>query len=121
MPIPRILLPLSMLAVMPVLRTDSVVTASWYGAHEEGRPTASGCAFHARELTAAHRVLPLGSVVLVSRGERSVVVVINDRGPFVRGRGIDLSKAAAERLGMIDVGVAPVRAQVIGYRVLQCR
>jgi rare lipoprotein A len=110
-----------MLAVMPVLSADSTLTASWYGVREEGRMTASGCAFHAAALTAAHRVLPLGTELLVSRGGRSVLVTVNDRGPYVRGRQLDLSRGAAERLGMIDVGVARVQAQVVGYRVLQCR
>jgi rare lipoprotein A len=106
---------------MPVLRADSTLTASWYGAHEEGRATASGCAFHAAALTAAHRSLPMGTVLLVSRGERAVVVTVNDRGPYIRGRQLDLSLGAAERLDMVDAGVAKVRAQVIGWRALQCR
>jgi rare lipoprotein A len=120
-PISRILPTLSLLAVMPVLCADSTLTASWYGSREEGRTTASGCAFHAAALTAAHRILPLGTVLEVRRGGRAVEVTVNDRGPYVRGRQLDLSRGAAERLGMINVGVTQVRARVVGYRVLQCR
>ena len=82
--------------------------ASWYGPGFHGRPTASGERFNTNALTAAHRTLPLGSRVLVTNRQtgRSVVVRINDRGPFVAGRVIDLSRAAARAIGIN--GVAPV-------------
>jgi rare lipoprotein A len=87
--------------------------ASWYGSRHHGRRTASGERFDQHALTAAHRSLPFGSKVRVTNlsNQRSVVVRINDRGPYARGRIIDLSRAAAERLGMLSRGVAPVRLE----------
>jgi len=84
--------------------------ASWYGREYEGRPTASGEIFDSSQLTAAHPYLPFGTVVVVTNlhNNRSVTVRINDRGPFVPGRIIDVSRAAAEQLDMIITGTAPV-------------
>lgn len=89
--------------------------ASWYGGDFHGRPTASGAVYDQFRLTAAHRLLPLGSVVRVTNAEngRAVEVVINDRGPFIKGRIIDLSYAAAEQLGGVDPGTLPVVVEVI--------
>jgi len=78
--------------------------ASWYGPGFAGRKTASGERFNPAEYTAAHRTLPFGSKVRVTHGERSVIVRINDRGPFHGGRVIDLSQAAAEDLGIRGAG-----------------
>ena len=85
-------------------------TASYYGERFAGRPTASGEIFDPGELTAAHRSLPFGSRVLVTSEQtgQSVVVTINDRGPFHGNRVIDLSKAAASRIGLIRQGSGPV-------------
>jgi rare lipoprotein A len=85
-------------------------TASWYGDPFHGRPTASGEPFDKNALTAAHRTLPFGTRLRVTYPAtgRSVVVRVNDRGPFVPGRDLDLSQAAAERLGLIRAGVARV-------------
>lgn len=90
-------------------------TASYYGQHWQGRKTASGSRFDLRKLTAAHRSLPLNSRVRVTNLEnaKSVTVLINDRGPYVDGRVIDLSTAAARRLGMVKEGLAPVRIAVL--------
>lgn len=85
--------------------------ASWYGNEHHGRTTASGERFDQNAMTAAHRSLPFGTMVTVTLGDRSVRVRINDRGPFIAGRIIDLSRAAAERLGMVQRGVAPVCLQ----------
>ena len=95
---------------------DQVGEASWYGPGFQGRKTASGVRFNMNALTAAHRSLPFGTQVRVTNVEngRTVVVTINDRGPFAGGRIIDLSKAAAGRLGMIRQGVARVRVEAIG-------
>ena len=85
-------------------------TASFYGAELAGRRTASGERYDPEAMTAAHPTLPLGAevtVVAVATGRR-VVVVINDRGPFTGGRDIDLSRRAAEKLGIIEKGVAKV-------------
>jgi hypothetical protein len=89
--------------------------ASWYGNDFHGRPTASGEVYDQDKLTAAHRRLPLGSVVRVINAEngRKVEVMINDRGPFVNGRIIDLSLAAAERVGMVEAGTSPVWLEVV--------
>jgi rare lipoprotein A len=85
-------------------------TASWYGEPFHGLETASGQVFDMNQLTAAHRELPFGAEVTVIhlRTGVSVSVVINDRGPCIDGRDIDLSKAAARALGMVDEGLAPV-------------
>jgi rare lipoprotein A len=92
--------------------------ASWYGPGFHGNRTANGERYDMHRLTAAHRTLPLGSVAQVrslSNG-RTVTVRINDRGPFARGRIIDLSLAAAEGLGMIGQGTDRVEMRVIGYQ-----
>jgi rare lipoprotein A len=84
--------------------------ASWYGHQHHGRETASGESFDMTGLTAAHRDLPFGTrlqVTLVKTG-RQVVVTINDRGPFIEGRDLDLSYAAARQLGMVEAGLAAV-------------
>jgi len=84
--------------------------ASWYSVASSSSKTASGERLDDRALTAAHRTLPFGTKVKVKCTEsgRSVVVRINDRGPYVRGRVIDLSKAAAERIGIIQKGLTKV-------------
>jgi rare lipoprotein A (peptidoglycan hydrolase) len=89
--------------------------ASWYGAGFHGRPTASGEIYDQNKMTAAHRILPLGSVVRVINAENGKMaeVTINDRGPFVNGRIIDLSLAAAEGLGMVKAGTSPVMLEVV--------
>jgi rare lipoprotein A len=85
-------------------------TASWYGERFHGLQTASGQIFDMNQLTAAHRELPFGAeVTVIHLGTgASVSVVINDRGPCIDGRDIDLSKAAARALGIVDEGLAPV-------------
>jgi rare lipoprotein A len=90
-----------------------VGVASWYGPGFHGRLTASGERFDQNDLTAAHRKLPLGAEVKVTNLEngRSVIVEINDRGPYIKGRVIDLSKGAARRLGIVEEGVAKVRVE----------
>jgi rare lipoprotein A len=89
--------------------------ASFYGPGFEGRRTASGEIFDANELTGAHRSLPFGTRVRVTNLEnkKRVVVKITDRGPFVRGRVIDLSHRAAQELGFASLGTVPVRLEVL--------
>jgi rare lipoprotein A len=89
--------------------------ASWYGPGFDGRPTASGEPFDQTALTAAHPSLPFGTTVRVRalRNGRSVVVRINDRGPFVEGRVIDLSREAARRIGLERRGVGRVTLEVL--------
>lgn len=88
--------------------------ASWYGGGFHGQRTASGSRFDQHALTAAHRSLPLGTEVTVTNIDngKSVTVVINDRGPYVRGRVIDLSKRAARDLGFVEDGLAKVAIAV---------
>jgi len=92
--------------------------ASWYGPGFRGKPTASGETFRPYKMTAAHKQLPFGTVVRVVRVDdgRSVRVVINDRGPFISGRIIDLSKRAGKRIGLMEDGTTPVRLYVVGCR-----
>jgi rare lipoprotein A len=89
--------------------------ASWYGGKFQGRRTASGEIFDTNQLTAAHRSLPFGTLVLVTNLEngKSATVRINDRGPFVLGRIIDLSMVAATAIGLAGRGVAPVRIEPV--------
>lgn len=100
--------------------------ASWYGEPYHGRPTASGPIYDQHALTAAHRTLPFGTRIAVTRLDtgRRVEVVVNDRGPFVAGRIVDVSRAAAERLQLIGPGVARVRIEVLargdGMRGSRC-
>src|SRR5579871_5285503 len=86
--------------------------ASFYG-NESGRQTASGQRFNQEAMTAAHRTLPFGTKLRVTHGGRSVVVTINDRGPFIRGRVLDLSTGAARAIGLTSAGVGHVTAEVI--------
>jgi rare lipoprotein A len=91
-------------------------TAAWYGRKFNGRKTASGQRFNASALTAAHPSLPFGSRVKVTntKNKRSVVVVINDRGPSSPGRIVDVSQAAAQRLGFTRAGTTEVTLEVVG-------
>ena len=90
-----------------------LVTASWYGERYRGKPTASGELFDPDKLTAAHRRLPFGTRVRCQLGNRFVVVTITDRGPFVKGREIDLSRAAFQRLANTDAGLIQIRMKVL--------
>jgi rare lipoprotein A len=86
--------------------------ASFYG-NESGSRTASGQRFNQNALTCAHRSLPFGTQLKVTHGDRSVIVTVNDRGPFVRGRVLDLSTAAARAVGITGAGVGRVVAEVM--------
>lgn len=115
----------NVVAPQPEVRPDPTIrrrgkptlvgAASWYGPGFHGEKTASGKIFDQSRLTAAHKSLPLGSRVKVTNlnNGNSVVVEITDRGPFVRGRIIDLSESAARTLDMIDSGTAPVRIEIL--------
>ncbi len=95
--------------------TVQIGIASWYGGEFHGRRTSSGEIFDQNEMTAAHPTLPFGTIVEVTNLEngRAATVRINDRGPFVRGRIIDLSYAAARVLGVVGPGTARVRIEVV--------
>jgi len=89
--------------------------ASWYGPGFQGRKTASGARYNQNAMTAASRTLPLGTRVMVTNLDngKKAEVTINDRGPYVDDRIIDLSRAAARKIGMIKPGTAPVRIDII--------
>jgi len=99
-----------------VLRRSQIGTASFYHTALVGRPTASGDPYSEVALTAAHRTLDLGTRVRVTNlaNSRSVVVTVNDRGPYVRGRIIDLSRRAALMLGFVHEGIARVKIDPLG-------
>ena len=137
MPPPRALRTLALAASLPLLAStwacSSVPlrhpdpthtergTASWYGKPFDGRPTASGETYDMDAYTAAHRELPFGSLVEVTNLEngRTVRLRINDRGPFVDGRMIDVSRAAARELDMVGPGTARVEIKVVGLAASQ--
>jgi rare lipoprotein A len=99
--------------------SKQITRASWYGKSFQGKPTAGGGIFNLHHLTAAHRTIHLGSKVKVTelRSGRSVVVQITDRGPFLPGRDIDLSYAAARQLGIVRRGVAAVRLELLDHEL----
>jgi rare lipoprotein A len=101
--------------VPPTTGVEEVGFASWYGAQHQGRRTASGEVFDMNQLTAAHRTLPFGTRLLVTNRDtsRSTEVRVNDRGPFVEGRVLDVSYAAARQLGAVGAGIFPVRLRVL--------
>lgn len=124
-PAARLVLALATLPISAVAQDDpgpqrpafeQTGKASWYGADFHGRKTASGVPFDQHAMTAAHRTLPMGTRVRVTSLEtgRAILVRINDRGPFIDGRIIDLSKRAAAELGMEEVGVVPVKVEALG-------
>lgn len=91
--------------------------ASWYGPGFQGNRTANGEIYDMNGISAAHKSLPFGTIVRVVDLDtgRSVVVRINDRGPFIEGRIIDLSKGAAEKLGIVDKGIARVGLRIVRW------
>ena len=99
-----------------ILESD-VGTASFYGKEFAGKPTASGEIFDPSAITAAHREYSFGTMVRVInlKNRKSVVVRINDRGPFIKGRIIDLSSGAAAKIGMLQDGIARVRLEVLEW------
>jgi len=99
----------------PHAAQKALAIASWYGTKFQGRRTSSGERFDLRKLTAAHKTLPLGSLVKLTYPTtgRSVIVRINDRGPWLKGRDFDLSEAAATKLGMHEAGVVPVEMALV--------
>lgn len=91
--------------------------ASWYGSDFHGKKTSNGEIYNMYALTAAHKTLPMNTMLRVTNlnNGRNVVVRVNDRGPFVAGRVVDLSKTAASQINMIGTGTAPVRVEVLGF------
>lgn len=101
--------------VPPVAGREEVGMASWYGAPHHGRRTASGEVYDMHQLTAAHKTLPFGTRVLVTNRDtsQSAEVRVNDRGPFVEGRILDVSYAAARLLGAVGPGIIPVSVRIL--------
>ncbi len=101
----------------PIPVNTQVGVASWYGPGFQGRPTASGPPFDMNAMTCAHRHLPLGTRIKVTdlRNCRSLILRVNDRGPYVAGRVLDVSRAAAKYLGFLGAGLAPVRIEIVSY------
>ena len=89
------------------------MTASWYGPGFHGRIGANGRPFDAARVSAAHRTLPLGTMLEVSYEGRSLVVIVTDRGPYWPNRQLDLSESAAQLLGFIEAGVVPVKVRIV--------
>ena len=91
--------------------------ASWYGEAFHGKPTSSGEIYNMYDLTAAHKLMPLGTVAKITNleNDQSVVVKINDRGPFIEGRIIDLSYSAAREIGMAEKGLSRVEIEVMKW------
>lgn len=104
-------------AAVPPAFTLEEGLASWYGGKFQGRLTSSGEVFDTNLMTAAHKTLPFGTVVKVTNlaNGRSTVVKINDRGPFIEGRIIDLSRAAAVQIDMVGTGTARVSVEVLSF------
>ncbi len=90
-------------------KVSRTMTASYYGHEFAGLPTASGPDFDPKKLTAAHKTLPLGTKLLVRHEDKSVEVTVTDRGPYIKGREVDLSRAAAKEVGIIRPGTAEVQ------------
>ncbi len=115
----RLAIPLALLLAATIASADAEMDgiASWYGGKFHGRLTSSGEVFDTNEMTAAHKTLPFGTLVRVTNLDngKTTVVKINDRGPFVEGRIIDLSRAGADALDMVGIGVARVTLDIIGF------
>ena len=107
-----------MVAPRPTDAITQIGVASWYGEAFDGNPTASGETYDMNGLTAASRTLPMGTKLKVTnlRNHRSLVLKVNDRGPYIPGRFLDVSKAAAEQLGFKRAGLALVEVKVVRPR-----
>ena len=103
--------------LQPTKAISEIGLASWYGEDFHGNPTANGEVYDMNGLTAASRDLPLGTKLKVTnlRNNRSLVLRVNDRGPYIPGRFLDVSKAAAEQLGFMRAGLALVETEVVRY------
>jgi peptidoglycan lytic transglycosylase len=104
-------------APKPSSAVSEIGVASWYGEQFQGNPTASGEVYDMNGLTAANRDLPLGTRIKVTnlRNKRSLILRVNDRGPYISGRFLDVSKTAAKRLGFMNAGLALVEMEVVRF------
>ncbi len=112
-----VLMSAPLVQAQPTASSETIITgsASWYGAELNGRTTASGEPFDMDDLTAAHPTLPFGTIVRVTNQDngKSVIVRVNDRGPFSGKRVIDLSRKAAKSIGMLKRGVGRVKIEIL--------
>lgn len=99
--------------MLPWVVASAIMTASWYGPYFHGRETANGERYNMYGMTAAHKTLPFNTRLKVTYKGKTVVVRINDRGPYIKGRDLDLSYGAAKRLGMTGAGVVTVRVEFL--------
>lgn len=97
------------------INNDSITTISYYSNKHHGKKTASGKMFNMNSLTAAHRTLPFGTRVKITnlKNNKSVIVVINDRGPFVKNRGFDLSKSAFKQISSLKYGKIKIKYKIL--------
>lgn len=107
-PSPVVLPPI---APRAVVQPTELLVASWYGEPYHGRLAASGERFDQEAMTCAHRSLPFGTLLFLRLGERTAIVRVTDRGPWIKHRDLDLSKAAARQLGMLEAGEAIVEVR----------
>jgi len=105
------------LAIPQEREKSQIGVASWYGEECQGNNTASGEVFDLNGLTAAHRDLPLGTRITVTnlRNHKTILLRVNDRGPSIEGRLIDVTWGVAKRLGFLQAGLTPVRVEVVAY------
>lgn len=103
---------------MPAAAQQTHGKATFYGNRAHGQRTSDGSRYHKDSLTCAHRTLPFGTLLKVTNkaNGKEVIVRVTDRGPYVAGRVVDLSRAAARELGMLNMGVAPVVVEAVGYQ-----
>lgn len=100
-------------SALPVRASRMLMLASWYGREHAGRITASGEVFDPSLLTCAHKTLPFNTLLRLQVAGHTAIVRVNDRGPFVKDRDLDISMAAAEQLGMIDAGLAVLSVEEV--------
>lgn len=99
------------------LHGEHKMVASYYGGRWDGRKTASGEIFDEESMTAAHKTLPLGTILEVTNPQngKTIKVTVNNRGPYIRGRDLDLSYGAAKRLDFVRSGVTPLKVRQVGH------
>lgn len=107
---PKIAMVVALLALLSTPAKAEAVTASWYSM---GHTTANGEPYNPDGLSCAHKTLPFGTKLRVTYRGRSAICRVNDRGPFIQGRSIDLSRGMARAIGMLDAGVARVDIQIV--------
>lgn len=101
------------IVIMLLIATPTMANEVWASWYKHGTRTANGERYNPYGLTVAHKTLPFGTILRLTRGDKSVIVRVNDRGPFIRGRTLDLSLGAAQKLGCIESGICKVNMIVL--------